>query len=337
MRSLSKKSVLQVFATPDLDSAYQLINHQQHEPPTDRTIMEETKVVQIETDETDSKVSQQKDAPTKNLNSNAQETFKKDTPDLRYKMDSSPRGLAMIINNAAFPNTSGFNPRQGSEVDVRKLSELFEYLGFAVGVQENLSKKQIHAVIQKFKEKFEEIEVDMCIFCIMTHGSNGNLVDINGEEIDAEDDIIKEFYNTEALRGKPKLFLLQYCRGGEMDYGVEETRGLSDTRQQRVEDKFIFTPKLPSVADILIANSTVPGFVSHRNLKHGTWFIQCFTKVFQENAVDTDIREMFDKVSNTLSNMESKNEDRTKQTFDLISRGFFKKLYFNPTDISKKL
>ena len=67
----------------------------------------------------------------------------------------------------------------------------------------------------------------MVIISILSHGDNGNLVDIDGEELDIEEEIISQFYNTscEVLVGKPKLFLLQYCRGDKRDMGKEVPTG----------------------------------------------------------------------------------------------------------------
>ena len=249
----------------------------------------------------------------------------------KYPMETTPRGLAMIINNGDFQPESGFNPRHGSNVDVRNLADLFQYLGFRVFLKLDLEKNKIMKNIDDFKKQFEEMPVDMCIFCIMSHGSNGNLVDIEGVEIDVEEEIMKTFYESKALQGKPKLFLFQYCRGGEMDYGVE-TDSKKGNRKQKSNDQLMMAPKLPLVADILIANSTIPGFVSNRNIRHGTWFFQCFIEVFRENGKHMDIRDMFDKVSIMLTDKESNDAGRRKQTFEMISRGFFKKLYFNPVD-----
>eukprot|EP00092_Neocalanus_flemingeri_P101353 GFUD01129594.1.p1 GENE.GFUD01129594.1~~GFUD01129594.1.p1 ORF type:complete len:249 (-),score=72.43 GFUD01129594.1:482-1123(-) len=170
----------------------------------------------------------------------------------------------------------------------------------------------------------------------MSHGSVGNLVDIQGNEIDVEDKILKKFYNAQcpALQGKPKLFLLQYCRGDELDFGVEVSSKvrLLGSRAATQVDCPTFS-KLPTVTDILIANSTVPGFVSNRNTKHGTWFFQCLVEVFKENAKHMDIRDMFDQVSRVLNEKESNDNNRRKQTFEVTSRGFYKKLYFNPYEV----
>jgi len=248
-----------------------------------------------------------------------------------YPIQSSPSGYAMIIDNGDFNPESGFPPRKGSEKDVKNLAELFEFLGFKVFSKQNLRKKEIFKSIEEFKLLFKNADVDMCVFCIMSHGSNGNIVDINGNEIDVEEEIIKKFYNKEcpALQGKPKLFLLQYCRGDEMDYGTEEFRNTVRSSANLL-GAAPGAPKIPNVTDILIANSTVPGYVSNRNIHHGTWFFQCLVGVFRENADHMDIRDMFDEVAVMLNQKESKDAGRRKQTFEVINRGFFKKLYFNP-------
>ena len=56
--------------------------------------------------------------------------------------------------------------------------------------------------------------------------------------------------------------------------------------------------------------------------------------MFNENKDAMDIRDMFDQVAVMLNEKESKDEGRRKQTFEVINRGFFKKLYFNPMDNS---
>ena len=238
-----------------------------------------------------------------------------------YPMMTRPRGLLLIINNSNFTPESGFTSRYGSEVDVRNLDNLFKYLGFRVFVKQNLIAVKMMQCIEKFKNQFEKVSVDMCIVCIMSHGNNGKLVDIDGKEMNVQKDIIQQFNDFAVLKGKPKLFLLQYCRGENIDLGVP------------VRSKRFFTLKKAEpifLEDILIANSTVPGFASNRNTVQGSWFFQCLTKVFKENADHMDIREMFDEVANMLNDKESNDVERRKQTFEMVNRGFHKKLYFNP-------
>jgi len=243
-------------------------------------------------------------------------------------------GLALIISNEDFKKE--FNPRAGGAVDVEKLDKLFSDLGFAVTTAKNLKQKEIQKTVQRFKNSITT-NIDMVIISILSHGDNGNLVDIDGEELDIEEEIISQFYNTscEVLVGKPKLFLLQYCRGDKRDMGKQVPTG-AETRASRPPDDIVLpSTKIPGVTDVLIANSTVPGFVSNRNTRDGTWFVQCFEKVVREGIKHKmDIRDMFDRMQEKMQEMESKNpneniNEKRKQTFELVNRGFTKKLYLN--------
>ena len=57
---------------------------------------------------------------------------------------------------------------------------------------------------------------------VLTHGINGRLYSTDGELIAVEE--VTKYYdglNCPSLIGKPKVFILQACRGGRFDYGVE--------------------------------------------------------------------------------------------------------------------
>ena len=80
---------------------------------------------------------------------------------------------------------------------------------------------------------------------------------------------------------------------------------------------------------MLIAYSTLPGYVSNRDHYRGTWFIesickvsndhgnscvQAMVQVFMEHAKDMNLRDMLDEVGLVLSMYES--ESGTKQSFN---------------------
>ena len=69
----------------------------------------------------------------------------------------------------------------------------------------------------------------------------------------------------------------------------------------------------------------IPGYVSKRHPRKGTWIIQCLCKVFLENYEKLEIREMLDKVSAMLTTYES--PDGQKQSCEYNVRTL-KKLYF---------
>jgi len=256
-----------------------------------------------------------------------------------YKMDSVPRGLALIIDNENFDNEV-LPTRTGSLVDSNNLDELFLQLGFKVTLRRNLSYYEMIQEIQKFAAKPEHRDVDMCAVVVMSHGRHGLVAAADGRELETEW-LLRQFnnYGCPALKGKPKFFILQSCRGDEQDHGVvpkptfPEDRFDSDASviqgNQPPGSKFV-TDGFREVTweDMLVSYATLPGYVANRDKYRGTWFIECLCKVFMENAHSLEVREMLDEVAAKLKNFES--EFGTKQSCAYEVRNFYKKLYFNP-------
>ena len=133
-------------------------------------------------------------------------------------------------------------------------------------------------------------------------GEMGEMVDIDQVEIQLQKDVMKHFYGHPFL-GKPKPVLFQFCRGDNIDYGVHEIDVARKMKRKSIPCWFCccyccfilckefflcvkrsFRSPIDPIDpwnDILIAYSSVPGFVSNRNTKQGSWFFQCLIKVFR--------------------------------------------------------
>ena len=254
-----------------------------------------------------------------------------------YKMDSTPRGQVLIINNEDYVNDV-LPRRTGSLVDANNLDLLFLQLGFKVTLRSNLMYQDMFTEIQKFAELEAHQESDMAVVVIMSHGRQGLVAACDGREIETEW-IMRQFnnYGSPALRGKPKMFIFQACRGEDHDFGAppakidfERFEGRRGQTDARAVNPPVQLPDYKDVSweDMIVAYSTLPGYVANRDKYRGTWFIESLCKVFMDHAVDLEIREMLDKVGEHLKNFES--EFRTKQSFAYEVRHFYKKLYFNP-------
>lgn len=83
--------------------------------------------------------------------------------------------------------------------------------------------------------------------------------------------------------GIPKIFLMQYCRGDDYGYAQPVEVRLSKRAfaappgSPSVQKK---TMTVPAVSDIIIINSTIPGYVANRNTVRGTWMVQCLGNFF---------------------------------------------------------
>ena len=57
---------------------------------------------------------------------------------LIYKMTAYPRGHAVILNNMNFTDSSLYKTREGSDIDVGRLTCLFRQLGFCVSIWQDV-------------------------------------------------------------------------------------------------------------------------------------------------------------------------------------------------------
>ena len=206
---------------------------------------------------------------------------------MTYKMTSSPRGFCLIIDNEDYDSLP---PRRGSQVDAECLTQLFQQLGFWVIIKKNLGRASLEYELTSFATDNVHVNLDMAVICLLSHGENGTIICRNGEKMSIES-ILLRFNNQEApsLRGKPKYFLIQSCRGLDIDNGVEVDgpyvgENIADIQgfppaNSLVAPSTTNSSKNPSFEDIIVSYATIPGFVAYRNNVRGSWFVQSFCKV----------------------------------------------------------
>lgn len=138
-----------------------------------------------------------------------------------YKMTARPRGKCLIVNNINFENDI-FPTRKGSDEDANRFDLIFKQLGFETVMTRNLT-------ADAMKDKFKELaaacrpEHDALFIFILSHGSEHGIYGTDGFEVYLESEIISCFdnHNCKAMIGKPKVFVIQACRGRAKDCGGE--------------------------------------------------------------------------------------------------------------------
>ncbi|XP_039296477.1 putative uncharacterized protein DDB_G0282133 isoform X2 [Nilaparvata lugens] len=143
-----------------------------------------------------------------------------------YRMRSSPRGYALIINIHEFfepIKSSDDERRHGSYRDVANLYSLFSQLGYKVRMHYNLTKKEIHDKVSSFAEMPEHASVDSTVVVVMSHGGryHDTFRAYDNLLVHCDKDVVAHFTNhkSEHLHGKPKIFIFQICRGNQNDHG----------------------------------------------------------------------------------------------------------------------
>lgn len=135
---------------------------------------------------------------------------------LIYRMNRSPRGIAVIINNKTFLESSGqhLSPRQGTDVDRDGLKKLFQKLQFKVEIYNNITKREIRNITAKMASS-DHSSYDAFIFTVLSHGEEGLVYGTDGTI--SIRDITSKFNSNSSLAGKPKIFLFQACQGTKIE------------------------------------------------------------------------------------------------------------------------
>nr|CAI5861074.1 unnamed protein product [Callosobruchus analis] len=175
-----------------------------------------------------------------------------------YTFKEKPRGTVLIINNVKFIEDK--NDRKGAENDQSCLKHMFQQFGYKVITEKNLTKKVRLQLTIHFTEKLTKDSSlknsDICIVIMMSHGTNMNEkevavaggytevigVDNKGLPID---EVLDEFSGEicQHLKGKPKIFFFQCCRGVQHETLAKDAKPVA----------------YKCHADMLIAHSTLPG------------------------------------------------------------------------------
>ncbi|XP_067383868.1 caspase-9 isoform X1 [Channa argus] len=248
-----------------------------------------------------------------------------------YKMDASPCGHCLIINNVEFEPESELRNRTGSNIDCDKLEQRFKALNFIVEVKSNLKQKQIRRELDALSKK-DHSQNDCCVVIMLSHGTEvshsrfpGAVYGVDGQCISVQQ--ITNFLNGKhcpSLQSKPKLFFIQACGGDEKDTGfavspdeVEPSIGREDDQTDAIptssssdslsmSDEVDARVTLPTPSDILVSYSTFPGCVSWRDTKSGSWYVETLDRILEQNADTDDLVTMLMMVNHEVSQNSAK-------------------------------
>ncbi|KAK2885576.1 hypothetical protein QQF64_021027 [Cirrhinus molitorella] len=248
-----------------------------------------------------------------------------------YKMDASPCGICLIINNVDFDPASELKDRKGSDIDCDKMEKRFKALNFEVVVKRNLKFKRIRHEMSTLAKR-DHSAYDCCVVIILSHGTEANhnrfpgaVHGVDGPSVPVQ--LITNYLNGQncpSLQGKPKLFFIQACGGGEKDVGfevspdeVEPSLGGMDDQMDAIpmssssdslstSDEVDARASLPTPSDILVSYSTFPGYVSWRDTQAGSWYVENLDRVLEENAAMDDLVTMLMMVNDAVSQISAK-------------------------------
>ncbi|KAH8414548.1 hypothetical protein KR215_008571, partial [Drosophila sulfurigaster] len=184
-----------------------------------------------------------------------------------------------IFNHMDFDAKLNLKPRNGTEVDCARLQSVLKQLHFDVYSYDDPCHKKIVEAVAKLASQNHE-DSDCILIAILSHGEKGLIYarDVQYKLQDLCELLLPS--KCPSLAGKPKLFIVQACQGHSIDPGVRliATESLSSNNYT-----------IPMHADFLIAQATIQNFVSWRNTKFGSWFIQSLCTELEEKGKDCDL------------------------------------------------
>ncbi|XP_056005199.1 caspase-2-like isoform X2 [Ostrea edulis] len=222
-------------------------------------------------------------------------------------------------------------------------------------LQYNNTDEEIEDKTRLISQSDKVKDSDCFIFIILTHGGDEGVFGVDEKSVSVS--TLTEMFepnNCPGLNEKPKIFLIQACRGekkemvdpvggsGNVDPvgGSGKSHADGDGRKEHVdtvdgpnvksEPNISATKTVHSKSDFLIAYSTPEGSLSWRKTDAGSWFIQAIVWIFKYEAHLKDLVEMLGKVNNLVSKGHADHGGTHYVTISNYQSSLRKKLYFFP-------
>ena len=187
-------------------------------------------------------------------------------------------GHALIINNI---NIYRREKREGAEHDDVNLVNTFQLLGYICSQHRNKTADEILGLIN-WVVKIDHTHYNSFVCCLLSHGDSGKIFGSDDKPIYL-DDVKEDIISIPSLLGKPKIFLVQACRGGRLpDARATEFDG--DTSTNRI--------LLPNESDVFFGYATTPNTKACRFTDIGSWYIIELTKSLKEHHKELDLISM---------------------------------------------
>ncbi|WAR18950.1 CASP6-like protein [Mya arenaria] len=216
-----------------------------------------------------------------------------------------------------------------------KQSRVDAEVDFEVDEASNLTLRELEQRFTDVKQRLNDTIAKDNLYCfvcaIMGHGNKDGIATADGKMI-SEETIRKRFTNNYIpnFAGKPKVFLIQACRGTDLQDGEQvEDDDISDVTAKNndvIEDDIIVT--VPNDADTLIAFSSTPGYKSTRMTVSGSWFITTCVEVFRQFYKTDHLEDMLVTVRERVA---QKEREHSKKQMPCVWTSLTKRLFFKKT------
>lgn len=205
----------------------------------------------------------------------------------RYDLSRKRKAFVMCVKE----------DRPGADKDVLFMNWWLDQCGFEYTLCTDPDRMELLEKLTSFRDGLNEAkdEISCCLVTLMSHGENG-FIKIKGNHRVSLEDVFEMFNNKNcpALHEKPKIFIIQACRGEKRDNGVEtddEPMDLDDISDRK---------RLPTFSDYFIIYPTQADHVALRHPSTGSVMIEAMTDIFKKYGNKWHIADFFTQVNNKV-------------------------------------
>uniref|UniRef100_A0A8C3F9D3 Caspase-6 n=1 Tax=Chrysemys picta bellii TaxID=8478 RepID=A0A8C3F9D3_CHRPI len=221
-------------------------------------------------------------------------------PAAQYKMNHKRRGVALIFNHEQFYWHLTLPDRRGTLADRDNLKRSLTELGFEVRCFDDLKAEEvIRNIYEVSMDNHSDADCFVCVF--LSHGEDNHVYAYDAKiKVQTMTNMFKGD-KCPSLVGKPKIFIIQACRGDQHDDpvlvhdAVDSIVDKSNVNETEVDAAAIYT--LPAGADFLMCYSVAEGYYSHRETLNGTWYIQDLCEMIRKYGSSLEFTELLTLVN----------------------------------------
>ncbi|XP_073523684.1 caspase-1-B-like isoform X2 [Phyllobates terribilis] len=227
---------------------------------------------------------------------------------------SKRKRLALIICNINF-HDKNVGERAGAQYDLTGMKDLLEGLDYNVQWKRNQTAAEMRTTMKNFANDPDHKDSDSTFLVFMSHGERDFIygTDFKRENVEGRervtgdlrvDDMFNTFNNKNCsgLRDKPKVIIIQACRGVEKSLVLvsDGAQPPPNIQQKDLEDDA--GTRVQKESDFICFYSTTPDTVSYRDPKSGSLFIKQLIRDMKKDAHNLPIQDIFQNVQRSFKN-----------------------------------
>ncbi|XP_028274000.1 caspase-3-like [Parambassis ranga] len=192
---------------------------------------------------------------------------------------------ALLVSVGQFHPGVPLNQRPGVRRDTTTLHRTLSKLGFKVELHNDLNSEEIYEL---FLEESRRPVKECFLAVLSSHGEEDHVFGADGKPVQLSQ--IFAYFDNDYMEDKTKLFLVQACRGGDLDDGVEVDSAVNSFSQHRA---------VP--VDTAVMYATPPGYAAFMN-PAGSVFLQTFCNLLNdENSQNLELTRLLTRLSHRVA------------------------------------